>query len=129
MRKARQRLDLLESPLEASLGDALQRSVDRRVDFQSSVVELVAVDHELEFSENGIHRPVVLRGCAALLRDLGRGGDGGDHLLLGDEIELAHARQNSISLADGFLQVVERRKAVRTSDKPGEHRGLREVHQ
>ena len=63
------------------------------------------------------------------MRDLGRGGDGGYHLLLGDEIELAHARQNSVSLADGFLQVVERGKAVRTSDKPGEHRRLREVHQ
>ena len=46
-----------------------------------------------------------------------------------DEIELAHARQDGVSLADGLLQVVERRKAVRTSDEPGEHRGLREVHE
>src|SRR6476659_5114351 len=60
VRKAGQRFDLQQTLAQARFGDILQRAVDRRVDPEAAVVELIAVDDQLQLPQDRVHCPIFL---------------------------------------------------------------------
>jgi hypothetical protein len=61
VRKTGQRFNLGQPVPKAFFCHALQLAVNRCVDLQTPVVETIAVNHELKFAEDRVHRPVILR--------------------------------------------------------------------